>query len=97
MDNMAVITYINRQGGRHLCRLNKLAQQLLLWSQDKFLSLRMIYIPGSMNVGTDLLSRWEVTHRDWKLQPDVVSQIWERFYEADVDLFASQETVQYPL
>ncbi len=29
--------------------------------------------------------------------PEVVSQIWERFYETEVDLFASQETAQCPL
>ncbi len=55
------------------------------------------YIPGHMNVGADLLSRQAVTHGEWKLHPEVVSQIWERFYEAEVDLFASQETAQCPL
>ncbi len=50
-----------------------------------------------MNVGADLLSRQAVTHGEWKLHPEVVSQIWERFYEAEVDLFASQETAQCPL
>ncbi len=37
-----------------------------------------------------------VTHVEWKLHPEVVSQIWERFYEAEVDLFASQETAKCP-
>lgn len=46
-----------------------------------------------MNVGADLVSRQEVIHGDWKLHPDVVNQIWERFYEAEVDLFASKETM----
>ncbi len=39
------------------------------WAQDKFLSLRAIYIPGHMNVGADLLSRQAVTHGEWKLHP----------------------------
>ncbi len=97
VDNMAVVSYINHQGGLRWHRLNRLAQQVLLWAQDKFLSLRAIYIPGHMNVGADLLSRQAVTHGEWKLHPEVVSQIWERFYEAEVDLFASQETAQCPL
>ncbi len=97
VDNMAVFSYINHQGGLRSHRLNRLAQQVLLWAQDKFLSLRAIYIPGHMNVGADLLSRQAVTHGEWKLHPEVVSQIWERFYEAEVDLFASQETAQCPL
>ncbi len=51
---------------------------------------------GHMNVGANLLSRQAVTHRKWKLHPEVVSQIWERFYETVVDLFAWQETAQCP-
>ncbi len=46
VDNTAVVSYINHQGGLRLRRLNRLAQQVLLWAQDKFLSLRAIYIPG---------------------------------------------------
>ncbi len=97
VDNTSVVSYINRQGGRRSRRLNRLAQQVLLWAQDKFLSLRAIYIPGHMNVGADLLPRQAVTHGEWKLHPEVVSQIWKRFYEAEVDLFASQETAQCSL
>lgn len=56
-----------------------------------------IDILGHMNMGANLLSRQTVTHGEWKLHPEVIKQIWEKFYEADVDLFASQETVQCPL
>ncbi len=96
VNKTGVVSYINRQGGLHSRRLNRQAQQILLWTQDKFLSLRVIYITGHMNVGADLLSRQAVTHRKWKLHPEVVSQIWERFYETVVDLFAWQETAQCP-
>ncbi len=37
--------------------------------------------------GADLLSRQAVTHRKWKLHPKW-SQIWEQFYETEMDLFA---------
>jgi len=47
------------QGGLHLRRLNKQVQQVLLWAQDKFLSLRVIYIP--VHLRADLLSRQAVT------------------------------------
>ncbi len=40
MDNMAVVYHINCQGGSRYRTLNRLAHRLLLWSQDKFLSLR---------------------------------------------------------
>ncbi|KAI2664143.1 Iporin [Labeo rohita] len=49
---------------------------------DKFLSLRAIYILGHMNMEADFLSRQAVIHGEWKFHPAVVSQIWERFYEA---------------
>ncbi len=55
VDNTAVVSYINHQGGLRSHRLNRLAQQVLLWAEDKFLFLRAIYIPGHMNVGADLL------------------------------------------
>lgn len=52
--------------------------ELLRWLADfgsvsrACLSLRVIYIPGHINMGADLLSRQPVTHREWKLHPEVV-------------------------
>ncbi len=56
-DNMAVVSHINRQGGSRSCTLNRLAFRLLLWSQDKFLSLRAVHVPGVLNLAADFLSR----------------------------------------
>ncbi len=50
MDNIAVIYHINRQGGSRSCTLNRLACRLLLWSQNKFLSLRAAYVPVVLNL-----------------------------------------------
>ncbi len=48
-------------GGLRSSPLYKLAHQILLWSQDKFFSLRALYIPGYLNVGADLLSStWHI-------------------------------------
>ncbi len=69
VDNTAVVSYINHQGGLRSRRLNRLAQQVLLRAQDKFLSLRAIYIPGHTNVGADLLSRQAVTHGGMETPP----------------------------
>ncbi len=54
-DNMAVVSHINRQGGSRT--LDRLARRLLLWSQDKFLSLRPVHVPGILNLAADFLSR----------------------------------------
>ncbi len=56
-DNTSVVSYINQQGGLPLAPLYRLAQQILLWAQGKFLSLRAVYIPGHLNQGADILSR----------------------------------------
>ncbi len=52
-DNMAVVSHINRQGGSRSRTLDRLARRLLLWSQDKFLSLRAVHVPGVLNLVAD--------------------------------------------
>ncbi len=96
-DNTAVVSYINHQGGLRSRPLYKLAHQILLWSQDKFLSLRALYIPGYLNVGPDVLSRQGPRPGEWMLHPEVVKQIWRLFYQAEVDLFATRVNAQCPL
>ncbi len=64
----------------------------LVWSQDKFLSLRAVYIPGHLNVGADILSRQGPRPGEWRLHPEVVKQIWRVFGQAQVDLFATHQT-----
>ncbi len=49
-DNMAVVSHINRQGGSRSRTLDRLTRRLILWSQDKFLSLRAVHIPGILNL-----------------------------------------------
>ena len=44
-------------------------------------------MPGSLDSGTDLLSRGEPCCSDWSLHLRVVDQIWSRFWRSDVDLF----------
>ncbi len=96
-DNTAVVSYINHQGGLRSRPLCKLAHQILVWSQDKFLSLRAVYIPGHLNVGADILSRQGPRPGEWRLHPEVVKQIWRVFGQAQVDLFATHQTSHCPL
>ncbi len=96
-DNTAVVSYINHQGGLRSRPLYKLAHQILVWSQDKFLSLRAVYIPGHLNVGADILSRQGPRPGEWRLHPEVVKQIWRVFGQAQVDLFATHQTSHCPL
>ncbi|KAI2642984.1 enzymatic polyprotein [Labeo rohita] len=75
-DNRAVVYYINHQGGLRLRPLYKLAHQILVWSQDKLLSLRAVHVPGHLNMGADILSRQGPRPGEWMLHPEVVKQIW---------------------
>ncbi len=96
-DNMAVVSHINRQGGSKSRTLDRLARHLLLWSQDKFLSLRAVHVPGVLNLAADFLSRQKLKPGEWMLNRQTVSQIWDLFGKAELDLFASQESSQCPL
>ncbi len=96
-DNTAVVSYINHQGGLRSRPLCKLAHQILVWSQDKFLSLRAVYIPGHLNVGADILSRQGPRPGEWRLHPEVVKQICRVFGQAQVDLFVTRQTSHCPL
>ncbi len=96
-ENTAVVSYINHQGGLHPRPLYRLAYQILGWSQDKLLSLRAVHTPGHLNMGADILSRQGPRPGEWMLHPDGVKQSWRVFGQAEVDLFATQETAQCPL
>ncbi len=97
MDNMAVVFHINRQGGSRSRTLDRLERRLLLWSQDKFLSLRAVHVPGILNLAADFLSRQKLRPGERMLNRQTVSQVWDLFGKAEVDLFASQESSQCPL
>ncbi len=96
-NNTAVVSYIIHQGGLRSRPLYKLAHQILLWSQDKFLLLRALFIPGYLNVGPDVLSRQGPRPGEWMLHPEVVKQIWRMSYQVEVDLFATRVNAQCPL
>ncbi len=96
-DNTAVVSYKNHQGDLRSRPLYKLAHQILVWFQDKFLSLRAVYIPGHLNVGADILSRQGPRPGEWSLHPEMVKQIWRVFGQAQVDLFATRQTSHCPL
>ncbi|KAL0155412.1 hypothetical protein M9458_049675, partial [Cirrhinus mrigala] len=95
-DNTAVVYYINHQRGLRSRPLYKLAHQILVWSQDKLLSLRAVHVPGHLNMGADILSRQGLRPGEWMLHPKVVKQIWRVFGQAQVDFFATQENAQCP-
>ncbi|XP_050967151.1 uncharacterized protein LOC127166107 [Labeo rohita] len=96
-DNMATVAYINHQGGVRSFRMSQLARHLLLWSQHRLRSLRATHIPGDANRVADSLSRQVSLGGEWRLHPQSVQLIWDRFGQAQVDLFASPESTHCQL
>ena len=88
MDNTTTVVYINRQSGLRSRQLYMLAGKLMLWSWGCLLSLRVTHVPGALNTGTDLLSMGAPVYGEWTLPPESVEQIWARYGQATVDLFA---------
>ncbi len=88
-DSMTVVAYINHQGGLRSHSLYRMARRLLLWAQNELLSLRAVHVPGSLNLGADMLSRSDVAPGDWTLHPQMDLKIWSVLGMAEVDPFAS--------
>ncbi len=91
-DNTAAVSYINRLRGIRSHRMSQLARHLLLWSHMQFKSLRAVHIPEKLNRAADALSRQLTLPGEWRLHPETIRLIWNRFGEAQVDLFASPES-----
>ncbi|KAL0149704.1 hypothetical protein M9458_054987 [Cirrhinus mrigala] len=47
--------------------------------RGKLLSLRVVHVPGHLNMGADVLSRQGPRPGEWMLHPEVVKQIWRVF------------------
>ncbi len=45
------------------------------WSQDEFLSLRAVHVPGILNLADDFLSRQKLRPGEWMLNRQTVAQI----------------------
>ena len=90
-DNVSTVYHVNHQGGVRSRECLREAQGLLRWAFPHFSSLRAMFIPGVLNQAADMLSRQDPPPGEWKLNPSVVQQIWEKYGEAEIDLFASSK------
>ncbi len=95
MDNITVVSYLNRQGGLGSRPLYRLARSVLLWALTKFLLISAVHILGHLNSGADLLLRLE--DGEWRRHHQLVNLIRQKFGRADVDLFSSSMTTHCPL
>ncbi|XP_014827275.1 PREDICTED: uncharacterized protein LOC106916513 [Poecilia mexicana] len=91
-DNTSVVYHINHQGGTRSAQLLKESQDLLEWASVHLSTLRAVYLPGLHNQVADSLSRWAQAPGEWSLHSDIIRLIWDLFGQAEVDLFATEES-----
>ena len=97
-DNTSVVAYINKQGGTRLAELCALMWRILTWCNQNNVTLRARYIPGSLNVIADGLSRRnQIQSTEWSLSPQIFRQIFKLWESPQVDLFATSLNTKLPL
>ena len=90
-DNTTVACYLNKQGGARSFSLSKRAEVVLLWCQERDISLTAKYIPGKLNILADPLSRSHmVLPTEWTIVHKALEPVWRHWFKPDVDLFATQ-------
>ena len=90
-DNSTTVAYLRKEGGTRSPFLNSLAQGILRWSESLAIRLAPQYIPGSLNVLADTLSRpHQLPHTEWSLNQDVFQSLRRR-WPVQIDLFATSE------
>ena len=93
-DNSTAVTYLRKEGGTRSPFLNSLAQGILCWSESLSVRLAPQFIPGSLNMLADTLSRpHQLPHTEWSLNPEVFQSL-RRQWPAQIDLFATSENHQ---
>ena len=93
-DNSTAVAYLRKEGGTRSPFLNSLAQGILRWSESLAIRLAPQFIPGSLNVLADTLSRpHQLPHTEWSLNQDVFRSL-RRLWPVQIDLFATSENRQ---
>ena len=95
-DNTSTVYHVNHQGGTKSARLLEVSTELLTWAAPRLTSLRAVFIPGEQNRVADFLSRQNPPSGEWRLHPDVVSTIWDRFGRAEATSPLGQDALSHP-
>jgi ribonuclease HI len=88
-DNTTVVAQIKNQGGTKSQQLTKQTTELLMWTQQRQITLTARHVPGHLNVIADSLSRnKQLLPGEWSLNPQVCQSIWKIWGKPEIDLFA---------
>ena len=89
-DNSTTIAYINKMGGTHSFRCNKIARKIWDFAEKRKLWLVATHIPGLENEEADFLSRNFSDDTEWSLCSEIFQIIIQNWGKPDIDLFASR-------
>ena len=93
-DNSTAVSYLRKEGGTRSPFLNTLTQGILRWVESLSIRLLPQFIPGSLNVLADSLSRLhQLPHTEWSLHPEVFLS-FSRMWPVQIDLFATSANHQ---
>ena len=90
LDNITVITFINKMGGNHSYNLSDLTVEIWNWCINRSIIIHAEHLPGVQNIRADWESRHTGDSSDWKLDRKVFLCLEERLGTFSIDLFASR-------
>ena len=97
-DNKTALAYIAKQGGTKSWVLFCLVREILLWTEERRITLMPQFISGTENVVADSLSRkGQVLPTEWTLNKQVCHQLWRLWGQPLIDLFATRLNHRLPL
>lgn len=89
VDNVTAIAYINRQGGCHSKNCLAQARNIYRWCEERNIIIQASYINTKDNFMADAASRDLFRKNEFYLDDLTFSKIKEKYFEPDIDLFAS--------
>lgn len=94
-DNTCAVSYITNFGGCRSMECNKVAKDIWLWALHKNNWITIAHLPGKANISADYQSRNVNPDCEWKLNPDIFSQVKIKLsFSPNIDLFASRLNYQ---
>ncbi|XP_037737814.2 uncharacterized protein LOC119563984 [Chelonia mydas] len=96
MDNMALMFYINREGGAQSSALCHEALRLWDFCIAHDIHLKAFYLPGSQNERVDCLNRDFALQHEWSLHPEVAHRLFRRWGTPQVDLLVTRQNRRCP-
>lgn len=90
VDNTTAISYVNKMGGVQYPHLNKVANMIWKWCEERGIFIFASYIKSSLNTEADSESRKLNIDTEWELAAYAYSKIINTFGHPHIDLFASR-------